>query len=75
MVNSLILKNSSRLEENYRITIISSWEITLIEGTIPLRLFLSWSASRLDIHQELLSSEEITSQSRLLRFMGSMMNA
>ena len=75
MVNSLILRSSSRLEESYQTTTISSWEITLIEDTTLSRLFLSWSASRLDIHQESPSLEEITSPSKLLKFMDSMMNA
>jgi len=75
MVNSMILGNSLRSEESYPTTTISSWEITLIEATTLLRPFLSWYASRLDIHQELLSLEEITSPSKLLRFMDFMMSA
>jgi hypothetical protein len=63
------------LVENYQITTISSWEITLIEDTTQLKPFLSWSASRLDIQAESQSLEEITSPNKLPKCMDSTMSA
>jgi len=75
MDNSMICVNFSKLVEIYQTTTISSWEITLIEDTTLLRLFLSWYASRLDTHQESPSLEEITSPNKSHKFMDSMMSA
>ena len=87
MANSMILWNYLESEENplykkifhkdnfFRIPIICSWEIMLIEDIIALKLFPYYLPLKFAIRKESQSSEETMKVDKLLKFMVSMTNA